>query len=249
MQPLIICITTNCLITLAALVVALGLLRRKLVEAKILGLIWLLGGLIFLTNVMPDIFWAVNKLTYGRCVAIITITQLTIILFGLAIHFYTFFILFGSRKKYYYLIIFFLVLYIFYAYYTLTGPWGKIIYTPWGIEIAPPYLSLIFLLIIILIGLVPIFYIIFREIYRKIKKLAYNPDRLLGMLSITAYFIFGALDDFAFYSGPPLVFIRMIVLIGVLIAFFSYRETKNNYVATTKDLNNQGYSAGTTAKR
>jgi hypothetical protein len=41
----------------------------------------------------------------------------------------------------------------------------------------------------------------------------------------------------------------MIVLIGVLIAFFSYRETKNNYVATTKDLNNQGYSAGTTAKR
>ena len=75
MQPLLISITTNCLIVLAALMVALSLLRNKLVEAKILGLIWLLGGIIFLTNVMPDFFLAFNELTYDRTITIITITD------------------------------------------------------------------------------------------------------------------------------------------------------------------------------
>lgn len=228
MHPLILSITTNCLIILAGLIVAFLLMCKKFWEAKILGLILFFAAVIFFTNVMPDILLAMGELNYDRCVAIITVTQFTIILFGLAVHFYTFLILFGRRKRFYWLLIFFLILYALFFYHTLTGQWGDIVYTSWGVEIAPPRLSLIYLFCIIFVGIAPILYIIFREAHRKIRKQPYNINRLLGMLSIAIYVIFGSLDDYAIFSGPPLVFDRMIILVGILIAFFSYREPKKS---------------------
>lgn len=239
MQPITINIITGAVIMIASFVVGLRLLFiNNRLEVKILAWSWIIAGLVFLANTLPDLLYHQKLLSILTTHFLFHLNVLLVLFFAIAVYFYAFVVLLGHKKVVYILLFLPIALGVFMFIDTNFNSWGDIIYSEWGIEMQPPYYTRIIFFVLTGFGVLLTILVALKEIINKLRGRIFNTSKFLAVLSIIIYALFGTIDAQGYYTEWKMVFVRMFMLVGVLISLFIYSNKRKIAIENNEEYEN-----------
>lgn len=227
MQPIVYNIFTSFMIAAVSFYLALLIYKNKgesvFLKKILLFLFWLAAGIIFFNYGLRNTLIVANLVQYDLVLARISLLGSGVQIFSAGV--LVFWALDVSRiwlKKIIYMVAFYACLQSLIALVLSGAQDVKSFISEWGISVVPPRLySIIFGLgaAIIFVAFV-IYFVKVLYLYVRFKRI--NSDIFFSLAAIWVYGVSASLDNMGFDVGWIVLFLRSLVLIGVLLSYLAY---------------------------
>lgn len=219
-------IFTGWMIAFMSIVIAVSLLKQaKNREILFFAGFWVFSGITFFANQLNEFFWLLTGTIPNEILH--PVNQASVALQGAFLFLFVLLQLtkkLSLTKKLFIPVAFFIM--VFY-YLNRTSVWDGPVITDWSVEFYPTTSSAQ-LSFILLIGIAFVILLVnlIRGSRNKINGSIFHNNMFLSSLAILFYIVGGALDELGAAIGWQSLVIRGVILIGVLIGYFCYKEER-----------------------